>query len=84
MIFFKVRPKNRQKIGKKLAFIAQTTASFCKNLIVTWVLEKKPAIFAKNWRKSQKIVIITSTPEQEKKNSFLQAKCIYVRMYEGW
>jgi hypothetical protein len=51
-------PKNFAKI---LAFFAQT-ATFCKNLITTLVSEKNANFFAENWRKSQKIVIITSAP----------------------
>jgi hypothetical protein len=35
---------------------------YCKNLIITLVFEKNAEIFAENWRKSMKIVIITSTP----------------------
>jgi hypothetical protein len=53
-------PKNLAKI---LAFFAQNTASFCKNFIITLVFEKNANIFAGNWQKSQKIVIITSTPD---------------------
>jgi hypothetical protein len=52
-------PKN---LAKMLAIFAQTTASFCKNLIITLVFEKNANFFAKNWQKSQKFVIITSTP----------------------
>jgi hypothetical protein len=58
MIFKIFSPKN---CAKKLAFSAQTTASFCKDMIITLVFEKGP-FFAENWQKSQKIVIITSTP----------------------
>jgi hypothetical protein len=47
-----------------LAFFAQTTASFCKNLIITLFFEKNSNFFAENWQKSQKIVITTSTPDQ--------------------
>jgi hypothetical protein len=32
-------------------FFAQTTASFCKNLIVTFVFVKKTIFFAENWQK---------------------------------
>jgi hypothetical protein len=53
MIFKIFSPKNLAKI---LAFFAQPTASFPKNVIITLVFEKTP-IF------SQKILIITSTPE---------------------
>jgi hypothetical protein len=48
---------------KILAFFAQTTASFCKKLIITLVFEKNAIFFAENWQKSQKNVIITSTPD---------------------
>jgi hypothetical protein len=46
---------------KILAFFSQTTASFCKNVIITLVFEKN-AIFAENWQTSPKIEIFTSTP----------------------
>jgi hypothetical protein len=55
-IFF--LPKN---LGKIVAFLAQTTATFFKIVIITLVFDKN-AIFAKNWQKSQKIVIITLNP----------------------
>jgi hypothetical protein len=58
-------PKNLAKI---LAFFAQTTASFCKNMIVTLLVEKNANFFAENWQKSQKIVIITSTPGRTTQN----------------
>jgi hypothetical protein len=51
-----------EKNGEKVSFFAQTTVSFCKNLIITLVFEKSAIFFAENWQKSQKIVIITSTP----------------------
>jgi hypothetical protein len=35
---------------------------FAKIVIITLVFEKNANFFAKNWQKSQKIVIITSTP----------------------
>jgi hypothetical protein len=43
-------------------FFAQSAANFCKTLIITLVFEKNANFFAKNWRKSQNNVIITSTP----------------------
>jgi hypothetical protein len=46
-------------IFKILAVFAQTTASFCKNLMMTLVYEKNANFFAENWKKSHKIVIIT-------------------------
>jgi hypothetical protein len=45
-----------------LAVFAQTTASFCKNLIVTMVFEENAIFFAENWQKLEKIKIIASTP----------------------
>jgi hypothetical protein len=47
---------------KKLAFLTQNKAKLCKNLIITLVFEKNVNFFAENSQKSQKIVIITSTP----------------------
>jgi hypothetical protein len=55
-------PKNSTK---ELAFLAQSKAKFCKNLSITLVFEKNAIFFAENCRKSQKIVIITSTPGRE-------------------
>jgi hypothetical protein len=60
-------PKNSAKI---LAFFAQTTASFCKNLIITLFFEKNAHFFAENCRKSQKIVIITSYVQKPSLLSF--------------
>jgi hypothetical protein len=51
-------PKNLAKIS---AFFAQTTANFCKILIITVVFEKNANVFAEKWQKSQKIMIIPST-----------------------
>jgi hypothetical protein len=48
-----------KKIAKKLAFLTQNKAKLCKILIITLVFEKNANFFAE---KSQKIVIITSTP----------------------
>jgi hypothetical protein len=48
--------------AKKLAFFIQNKAKLCKILIITLVFEKNANFFAENCRKSQKIVIITSTP----------------------
>jgi hypothetical protein len=59
MIFKIFSPK---KSAKKLAFLTQNKAKLCKNLIITLVFEKNAKFFDENWQKSQKIVIITSTP----------------------
>jgi hypothetical protein len=60
MIFKIFSAKNLAKI---LAFFAQTSVVFAKIVIITLVLRKTPNFFAENWQKSQKIVIITSTPD---------------------
>jgi hypothetical protein len=59
MIFIIFSPKNS---AKKLAFLTQNKARLCKMLIITLVFEKNANFFAENCQKSQKIVIITSTP----------------------
>jgi hypothetical protein len=51
-----------KNFAKKLAFLTQNKAKLCKILIITLVFEKNANFFAENWQKSQKIVIITSTP----------------------
>jgi hypothetical protein len=47
---------------KKLAFLTQNKAKLYKHFSLTLVFEKS-ANFADNFRKSPKIVIITSTPD---------------------
>jgi hypothetical protein len=47
--------------AEKFAFLLQLQLFFLQKMIITLVFEKN-AIFAENWQKSQKIVIITSTP----------------------
>jgi hypothetical protein len=49
-------------LAKKLAFLTQSIGKLCKILIITSVFDKNANFFAENCRKSQKIVIITSTP----------------------
>jgi hypothetical protein len=45
-------PKNVPKnVPKKLAFFAQSTASFCKNFITKFVFEKKCQFFRRKWAK---------------------------------
>jgi hypothetical protein len=56
--------------GKKLAFLTQNKAKLCKILIITLVFEKNANFFAKNCHKSQKIMIITSTPGCWRKKTF--------------
>jgi hypothetical protein len=48
--------------AKKLAFLTQNKGKLCKILIIKLIFEKNANFFAENCRKSQKIVIITSTP----------------------
>jgi predicted dinucleotide-binding enzyme len=60
MIFKIFSPKNS---AEKMAFLAQNKAKLCKILIITLVFEKNANFFAENRQKSQKIVIITSTPD---------------------
>jgi hypothetical protein len=62
LCFLKIfSPKNSEKIG----VLTQNKAKICKILIITLVFEKNANFIpAKNWQKSQKIVIITSTPGQ--------------------
>jgi hypothetical protein len=49
-------------LAKILPFYAETTVSCYKNLIITLVFDKNANFIAENWQKSQKIVIIASTP----------------------
>jgi hypothetical protein len=51
-----------EKFSEKSPFLTQNKAKLCKILIVTLVFEKNANFFAENCQKSQKIVIITSTP----------------------
>jgi hypothetical protein len=52
-----------EKFSKKLAFLTQNKAKLWNILKITLFFEKSANIFAENCRKSQKIVIITSTPQ---------------------
>jgi hypothetical protein len=52
-------PKN---FAKKLAFLTLNKAKLCKSFIITLIFEKNAKFFAENCQKSQKIMIITSTP----------------------
>jgi hypothetical protein len=61
---------SQKKIAKKLAFLTQNKAKLCKFLIMTLDFEKNANSFAENWQKSQKIVIITSTPSLVTNNCF--------------
>jgi hypothetical protein len=61
MIFKIFSPK---KSAKKLSFLTQNKAKLFKNLTITLVFEKNAIFFAENCQKSQKIVLLTSTPDQ--------------------
>jgi hypothetical protein len=51
--FFQIfSPKNLARI---LPFFAQTTARFCKQLIITLVFEKNGNFFAENWQNRRKL-----------------------------
>jgi hypothetical protein len=62
-----------------LAFLTLNKAKLCKILIITLVFEKNANFFAENCRKSQKIVIITSTPSREPTNPLYKSNYIHVR-----
>jgi hypothetical protein len=47
-----------------MAFLTRNKAKIRKILIITLVFEKNANFFAENWQKSQKIGIITSTPDE--------------------
>jgi purine nucleoside permease len=51
-----------ENLAKILAFLTQIKAKLCKSLIILLVFEKNANFFAENRQKSQKVVIITSTP----------------------
>jgi hypothetical protein len=52
-----------QTMAKNVAFLTQNKAKLCKNLIITLVFEKNANFSAEICQKSQKIVIIISTPD---------------------
>jgi hypothetical protein len=52
------------KIWQKWRFRLGNKARLCKNFIITLVFEKNSYFFAENCQKSQKIVIITSVPDE--------------------
>jgi hypothetical protein len=54
-----------------MAFFTQNKAKIYKILIIPMVFEKNANFFAENWRKSQKIVIITSTPGRKYHHIFI-------------
>jgi hypothetical protein len=53
---------SQKKIAKN-GVLTQNKTKLCKFLIITLDYEKNATFFAKNWQKSQKIVIITSTSD---------------------
>jgi hypothetical protein len=44
-----------EKFGENIGFFAQTTDSFCKNLIITLVFDRKANFFAKNGKNRRKL-----------------------------
>jgi hypothetical protein len=63
--FLNILPKN---FAKKLALFAPNKAKLCKNWIITMIFDKNAIMLAKNRQKSQKIVIVTSTPGKRSQN----------------
>jgi hypothetical protein len=61
MIFLIFSPKNS---AKNWRFWTQIKAKLCQMLIITLVFEKNANFFDENCQKSQKIVIITLTPDE--------------------
>jgi Ni,Fe-hydrogenase III small subunit len=70
MIFKIFSPKNS---AKKIGVFSQNKAKICTILMITLVYEKNANFFAKNCQKSQKIVIITSTPGQSGSGFFTKS-----------
>jgi hypothetical protein len=63
MIYKIFSPKN---LANYLRFLLKLLFVFGKVVIITLVFEKNAKFFAENLQKSQKIVIITSTPDWAK------------------
>jgi hypothetical protein len=59
MIFKIFWPKN---LAKNWRFLLKTKLNYAKIVIIILVFDKNANFLAENWQKSQKIVIITSTP----------------------
>jgi hypothetical protein len=68
-----------------LRFLLKLLLVTAKSVIITLVFEKNAIFFAEDWQKSQKIVIITSTPGDtklyspfavERKKNSSQRECI--------
>jgi hypothetical protein len=59
-----------------MAFLTQNKAKLCKIFIITLVFEENANFFAENWQKSQKKVIITSTPGQGN-TAYLASSSVY-------
>jgi hypothetical protein len=95
-MFWFLFKKNRRKIRQKIAFLTRNKAKLCKILFITLDFEKNAKFFDKNCRKSQKIMIITSTPglpklwiqnltlsNFEKKNSSKRYEDNYANLLSG-
>jgi hypothetical protein len=58
-----------KKFSKNIGVFCSNYSYLKKKLIITLGFEKNANFFAEKWQKSQKIVIITSTPDEfEEKN----------------
>jgi hypothetical protein len=67
-------PKN---FAKNWRFLLKLLLVFAKIVIITLVFEKNANFSAKNCQKSQKIVIITSTPYEVEKKVAKNMSCFY-------
>jgi hypothetical protein len=76
MIFKIFSPKN---LAKNSAFFTPIKGKFAEKVIITLVFEKNANFFAENVQKSQKIVIITSTPELEMDRKNFRIKTVIAR-----
>jgi hypothetical protein len=76
-----------KKLRKNWRFLTPNKAKLCQIFIITLVFEKNANFFAENWQKSQKIVIITSTPGRPTKFASGDANwrvSIFVGQHQIW
>jgi hypothetical protein len=76
----------RKILQKYWRFVLKLLLVFKKKFIITLVFEKNANFFTENWQKSQKIVIVTSTPcftdSREKQRNFNKSSR-YICMYNN-
>jgi hypothetical protein len=80
MIFKIFSPKY---LAKKMAFLTRNKGKVLKNVILTLVFEKNAIFFAENYQKSQKIVIIISTPGPGRRQPGPASSQVRLRHLEG-